>query len=39
MKKILPCGYEEEELRKKYKGTKDKWVDVDFNYEGLEVKG
>ena len=39
LKKMKRCGYDINELDKKYKGTKDKFDDLDFNYEDLEMSG
>lgn len=37
LRKIQRCGYDLEELNKKYKGTKDKWTDPDFDYSDIVV--
>ena len=37
MKKIQTCGYALEELDKRYKGTKDRWTDPDFDYGDLVI--
>ena len=37
LKKIQTCGYALEELDKRYKGTKDKWTDPDFDYGDLVI--
>ena len=39
LKKMKRCGYDINELDKKYKGTKDKFDDLDFNYEDLKMSG
>ncbi len=37
LKKIQTCGYTLEELDNRYKGTKDKWTDPDFDYADILV--
>ena len=32
LKKMKRCGYDINQLDKRYKGTKDKFDDLDFNY-------
>jgi len=37
LKKIQTCGYSLEELDKRYKETKDKWNDPDFDYGDIVI--
>jgi len=37
LKKIQTYGYSLEELDKRYKGTKDKWTDPDFDYGNIVI--
>ena len=39
LKKLARCGYDIQELDKKYKGTKEKFCDLDFNIQKLDTDG